>query len=266
MTCNQVASNHTLTTPLRKFGGARARRVVDAPGVRVSEHAHDWPVLSIYIAGSLENATEAGIRLIEFPWVVLYGSHAAHANSVGPNGFEQIEIEFDPDWLKLQGIRELRVPLQWTGGPVSRAGRDLARLWAQTGTSEGDLMCATQAFIAAARRAEQQQAPPWVATVLSRLRERPNTTAAELGSELGLNPHWVAQCYRAAMGEGIRETGRRTRVESAAALLRTTNLGAADIAAATGFCDQSYMIRCFLEVVGATPSQVKSEWRSLRQS
>ncbi len=258
-----TSSNHTLSRTIRQFGGARARRVVDAPGAVIFEHAHDWPVLSVYVAGSLENTTEAGVQTIQQPWAVLYGSRAAHANTVGENGFEQIEIEFDPAWLKLQGIADLRIGSHWVGGPVSRAARELAGHWRKSRRTEAELMDATRRFIAAATRAEQRQAPAWALTALGQLRERPGSTAAEIASAVNLNSDWVAQSYRSTIGEGIRETGRRVRVEKAATMLRTTDLPAADVSAACGFCDQSHMIRCFLRVLGSTPSQIRSEWRSL---
>jgi transcriptional regulator GlxA family with amidase domain len=71
----------------------------------------------------------------------------------------------------------------------------------------------------------------------------------------------MTQAYRSAVGEGIRETARRAKVEVAATMLRQTAIGAADIAAAAGFCDQSHMIRCFLSVLGRTPLQVRAEWQ-----
>jgi len=262
----EASQHHSLTKVTRELAGARARRVVDAPGKSIAEHAHDWPVLSIYVSGSLENVTETGTRLIQSPWVVLYGSRAAHANTVGPHGFEQIEIEFEPDWLDLDIVRDLPTPLHWIGGRVCGAARELARNWSRAHTPEAELRAATRAFVMEATRHRRRPIPPWVATVLATIRDRPETGAATLGSQLGLSPHWLAQSYRAAMGEGIRETARRTRVERAAAMLRTSDLEAARIAAEAGFCDQSHMIRCFLEVLGITPSQIRNEWKGAREN
>lgn len=257
---------HSLEIGVRRFGGVRACRVVDAPHSSIGEHAHDWPVLSIYVAGGLKNTTEAGACSIESPWVVLYGAGASHSNRVGPRGFEQLEIEFDPDWLKLAAATDLRGVTHCIGGPVCLSARRLAQLWLHGNQGERLLMDATRAFVATALAAKSVGRPAWLASALTRVQSRPGTTAAQLASELGLNPHWLAQAYRVATGEGIRETARRTRVERAATLLRSTDLSAADIAAAAGFCDQSHMIRCFLQVLGRTPSQVENEWRQVHNS
>ena len=53
---------------------------------------------------------------------------------------------------------------------------------------------------------------------------------------------------------------RRVRVERAAVLLRTTEDPIAEIAAATGFADQSHLTRLFKRVMGMTPAA----WRAQR--
>jgi hypothetical protein len=84
---------------LRNFAGATVRRVIDRSFGIVPEHAHDWPVLSIFVLGSYINKTELGLSHIHGPSVVLYRRGTVHQNTIGPSGFEQIEIEIDADWL-----------------------------------------------------------------------------------------------------------------------------------------------------------------------
>ena len=84
---------------LLRFDGAVVRRIIDPSRAIVAEHAHDWPVLSLYVMGEYRNATERGERVIGGPSFVLYGRGARHRNTAGQSGFEQIEIEFDPAWL-----------------------------------------------------------------------------------------------------------------------------------------------------------------------
>lgn len=224
------------------------------------EHAHDWPVLSLYVSGSLENVTETGSRDLGSPCVVLYGTGAAHANCVGPTGFEQIQIEFDPEWLKLGGLPDLRGPQHWIGGGVCLAGKALGRLWCRADVPESHLADAMRNFVQAAGKAQQPGHPRWVETAMQLVKEGTAASARDIAAELALHPRWVAQAYRSAVGEGVRETARRTRVEVAAALLRMTETPAAEVAVSAGFCDQSHMIRCFLEVLGRTPQAIRAEW------
>jgi AraC family transcriptional regulator len=57
----------------------------------------------------------------------------------------------------------------------------------------------------------------------------------------------------------MHETLRRRRVEQACKLLRRSTLALAEVAASTGFCDQSHMNRCFQAVLGRTPARVRME-------
>jgi transcriptional regulator GlxA family with amidase domain len=88
----------------------------------------------------------------------------------------------------------------------------------------------------------------------------------ELARELGMPAGWLAEAYRAAAGEGLRDTVRRRRVELATGLLRHSNRAGADIAATAGFCDQSHMIRALRTVLGRGPTQIRAEWAGLRRA
>ena len=140
------------------------------------------------------------------------------------------------------------------------ASKALARLWCQADVPESRLADATWNFIRAAGEACQGGHPPWLETAVQRLSEGAVGSARDIAAELRLHPRWVAQAYRSAVGECVRETARRTRVERAATLLRITDIPPAEIAVMGGFCDQSHMIRCFLEVLGRTPQTVRAEW------
>ena len=85
---------------LRELSGASVRRVIDRKEAQLPEHAHDWPVLSLFVLGSYANHTEFGETRIAGPSAILYRAGASHRNVVGSVGFEQIAIEFDPAWLE----------------------------------------------------------------------------------------------------------------------------------------------------------------------
>ena len=57
---------------------SRFRRVIDRSHTRVPEHAHDWPVVSVFVMGSYLNETDIGQRFIAGPSVVFYRAGAAH--------------------------------------------------------------------------------------------------------------------------------------------------------------------------------------------
>src|SRR5258708_17903771 len=67
---------------LRQFNGVSVKRVIDRSGTRVPEHAHDWPVLSIFVIGGYLNKTELGGILFARPPAVFDRAGPAHAKTV----------------------------------------------------------------------------------------------------------------------------------------------------------------------------------------
>lgn len=255
---------HDHQVQLRRLSGATASRVVDGRACVVDEHAHDWPVLSIFIAGEYRNRSDLGEVSISSPAVLLYRRGDAHANRVGHVGHEQIEIEFDPLWVS--GSFDLDRPEVWIGGPTATAARRLASLWRDPRQDEVTLSAATGCFLRAAIATKPRHRPWWVDQALAALSEEDPPTTEVLARRLGLSGAWLAHAYRTSIGEGVSDTVTRRRVERASVLLRTTSLGAADIAAAVGFCDQSHMIHGFRKVLSRTPAELRKLWLSRRAS
>lgn len=247
---------------LHKFSGALVRRTIDRSGARVPEHAHDWPLLSLFTLGAYTSHTETDERFIGGPSAVLYAAGAAHRNTAGPEGFEQVEIEFDPAWLGPGRLSA--VPVQrWSGGRGGAEAWALARLCAQALT-EQDLRAALRRFLQITSPAHPPR-PRWFDAVTGRLRHDPASKVAGIAQEMGLHPSWLGTAYRRAAGEAIGAAAARFRVERAARLLRETALPFTRIALDAGFCDQSHMIRTFRRVLGRLPSAVRADGEHLRQ-
>ena len=248
---------------LRRFTGATVRRLVDRSDARVPEHAHDWPLLSIFILGRYRNETELGETLIAGPSAILYQARAAHRNAIGPVGFEQIEIEFDAAWLGRELMPAAPVS-RWLGGYVGAEARSLARLCV-AGADEERLRAALRRFVQCANVQAAREAPSWVQVIHRRLRNDTALAVNDLAREVGRHPSWLGTAYRQATGEGPLETAARFRVERAARSLRETNHACAHIAHEAGFCDQSHMNRTFRRLLGRAPSEVRNDRAAFRQ-
>lgn len=261
---NGKAVERGLSLPIRRFSGAVAARIVEGPNSRVAEHSHDWPVLSLYVIGGCRKLFDGGETAIEGPSAVFHGAGEAHANLMGAAGLEQIDIAFDPSWLGAVrpgvGLGAVRC---WRGGKVGLAAGRLARLWSAPDALEEDLAEATSRFLRLALVWREKRRPQWLERVQHALGSDPSLRAADLARSTGLHPVYLAEVYRAAVGEGLAETAQRRRVENAVGLLRSTEAPGADIAAAAGFFDQSHMIRCFKKLLGRTPSDVRAERHAL---
>ena len=248
---------------LNRFSGASIRRTIDRSRVEVPEHAHDWPLLSLFVMGSYSNCTELGERFITGPSAVFYAVGAAHRNTAGPEGFEQIEIEFDPAWLKSPHLPGGPV-LRRVGGQGGAEARVLAGICSH-GISERSLLAALRRFLKLASFEPRARCPGWLEDITHRLKDDPTQKVSELAAGAGLHPSWLGTAYRQAAGEGLMDTAARFRVEHASRLLRETDLPLATIAAESGFCDQSHMIRTFHRVLGRLPSAVREDKKHFRE-
>jgi AraC family transcriptional regulator len=248
---------------LRRFHGVSVRRVIDRSRTRVPEHAHDWPLLSIFVIGGYLNKTELGETVIAGPSAILYRAGAAHENAIASSGFEQIEIEFDPAWLGCALLPRAPVS-RWLGWRVGAEARALAQICRQE-ASEERLRAGVQRFVERASGEPKRAAPNWLDGIARRLREDTTLKVNRLAREVGRHPSWLGTAYRRATGEGLLETAARLRVERAACLLRETDRASACIAIEAGFCDQSHMHRTFKRVLGRLPSEVRKDRRDFRQ-
>jgi len=249
---------------LYQFSGATVRRTIDRSGAEVPEHAHDWPLLSLFVIGGYSNQTELGERFIADPSAVFYAAGAAHRNRAGADGFEQIEIEFDPAWLRSVHLPHAPV-LRWVGGHGGAEAQALAAL-CNHDASEQQVLAALRRFLESAPSASEARRPDWLDDVTRHLRAEPASKVSELAREAGLHPSWLGTAYRRAAGEGLRDAAARFRVERAARLLRETDSPLSSVAMDAGFCDQSHMIRAFRRMLGRLPSAVREDRRHLRQS
>jgi AraC-like DNA-binding protein len=249
---------------LRQFSGATVRRVIDRSDARVPEHAHDWPVLSIFVLGRYLNETELGETLIAGPSAVFYRAGAAHRNVVGSVGFEQIEIEFDPAWLGRALVPAAPVS-RWLGGHTGAEARKLAR-FCSVETDERRLRAVLRRFVQGTNGQTERAAPSWVQAVHRRLRHDTTLRVNTLARDVGRHPSWLGAAYRKATGEGPMEAAARFRVERAARALRETDHSCVDIALEAGFCDQSHMNRTFRRLLGRAPSEVREDRTAFREA
>jgi AraC family transcriptional regulator len=251
-------------TSVRRFDGAIVRRVIDRSHANVPEHAHDWPLISLFVLGGYWNRTEAGERRIDEPSAVYYQAGTFHRNTASINGFEQLEIEFDPAWLRPLVLPDAPV-LHWIGGSVGRDAHRLARACALAKSADS-VREGLRRFLAHSPEDCSRKRTPWIAAVRRRLEADPSLRAAELAREIDRHPSWLGAVYSFTMGEGLAESAARFRLERACRMLRESALPFARVAAEAGFCDQSHMNRTFRRILERTPSAVREDRHFLRQA
>jgi AraC family transcriptional regulator len=84
---------------------------------------------------------------------------------------------------------------------------------------------------------------------------------AELASAAEQSSSHFPRLFRRSVGMSPHQYVIKVRLERALALLRTRTLAVVEIAAQTGFADQSHMCRWFRRVYGAAPMQFIAAFR-----
>ena len=246
--------------PLRTFGGARSVREVHLGGEDVNEHRHDCLTLTVPLAGGFRSVTEIGEASLSGASVVVHPAGAAHSAFTFDDGLEAVGIHLDPAWLRCSGVAaNVDRTYYWIGGRAGAGARRLARAWMTGEYGKSALAAMTARFLSFALAERPPPRPRWLDQVDKAIAAQTPPLSGSLTRKLELHPGWLAQAYRAAKGEGLRETARRKRVERAIALLRRSDCALAEIALQTGFCDQSHMNRAFRALIGRTPLEVRAD-------
>ncbi len=99
--------------------------------------------------------------------------------------------------------------------------------------------------------------PGWVFRAYEAIMDRSaeaNLSVRDVAAEVEVHPVHLARAFRATWGCSPGELLRWRRVDRAAELLRSSEMPAAQIAAETGFVDQSHMTRAFRAAYRITPA------------
>src|SRR5688572_9940977 len=221
-------------------------------------HAHRWANVSLVLAGGVDEELEDGSISGSALSVVFKPAGVEHATRVGPRGLRTLVLELGPETE-----RALRRRFGWfeqclwlEGGPLAAS---IVGLWANLHGGRSD---------------PERVADEWLASLplAGTLRPMPKRQGAEdaldealgwlcrgaggrsgIASRVGLHPGSVTRLFRRRLGRGVMAQLRLHRVREAAHRLATTSDPIADVAAATGFADQSHLGRQFRRETGITP-------------
>jgi AraC-like DNA-binding protein len=78
-----------------------------------------------------------------------------------------------------------------------------------------------------------------------------------LAAEVGVHPAHLSRAFHRRFGAPVLSYVRATRVRAAREMLRASDRPLADVAALTGFADQSHLTRVFKRVTGVTPGRYR---------
>jgi AraC family transcriptional regulator len=257
--------------------GSTASRTLDGAGLRLTEarfpadlrldhHEHDRPSLVVVLAGVMDDELSGRVRQCPPSTVLVEPLGARHANRFGPAGGRVLVVQPSGELAGMprpvaELFREVHhgsapgvALLAWRISDELREPDDLTPMLS-TGLAQEMIafVCRTDRPRAGAGR------PRWLATVEETVHEsfpRPIDVDG-LAASVGVHPVHLGRTFRRYRGMALGEWVRRLRLEDALSRLSASTDAIADVAAASGFADQSHLTRVMRRRMGVTPAEYR---------
>jgi AraC family transcriptional regulator len=231
-------------------------------------HSHPKATVAVILAGGFDGRYRTGQRECR-PWsVVVEPAGEQHGNRFGP--VETTILTVSPE------AHRLGPALEAAARRFSFDRDPFAALIARRAIDELDRpddvtplaveAAALEILARVTRTARHEHRPRWLDEARAFLHDRfaETLTLDEVAVAVDVEPERLARTFRRTAGEPIAEYLRRIRVDAAARLLETSNMPISQIAAESGFADQSHLTRWFGRYVGTTPARYRISRSRLR--
>ena len=245
----------------RAVGSLDLCRTTYAPHQRIPEHVHDAAYLCLAVRGAFRERSGSCEADVVAGAAVLHRPGERHADRFGERLSSCLNVALPPEWAAYSGdlLSEQGPALYASPGRVGPLVQRLAREFelgdeASELAIEGLTLELLSVFVRDERRGERH-APRWMAATVERLCDEERVSLAVLAREAGVHPSTLARSFRRFHGCSLGQYRRRWRLTRAIEALRTSEAPLAEIAARTGFADQSHLTRRFKALMGVTPGQ-----------
>jgi AraC family transcriptional regulator len=251
-------------------GGYVAKRTAWFGTIREESHQHRDVRLVVLLSGTFEEHVDTRERMCEAGTAIVRAAAEPHCGTYPERGGLYVSVALpDTDgFARSVGERGYTVRGTELRSLGTRLAGEILRADPWSGlAAEGIVL---ELLAAVQRNADTRggRAPGWVARVRAALREdvRANWSLRELAALTGVEPAYLGRAFRRYTGHGVGDELRAARVDRARTLIERTRRPLADIAAETGFCDQSHLTRAFRRVLGTTPSEHRPASSPIRSS
>lgn len=209
-----------------------------------------------------EAAWVDGVR--DSQWVTIGGLHTTAAMVEQPGEWAGVQLTLHPLGIReLLGVPTADLPVgSWDAAAL--LGADVERVAEQmhAATDWPGRYAAVTSFLLRrarlARRSREPAAPrPEVAEAWRLLTRRPDLGVDDVARAVGYSRRRLNQLVTAEVGHGpktVQRLARFDRARRAVAEQRSTGATLADVAARTGYYDQSHLVRDFREFAGLGPT------------
>lgn len=228
---------------------ATLRHAFYGPGAQVGRHTHRLPELVYGVGGPcFETGSVTTISKRRLTYHPAGYSHALRY--CGPTHVLAIELaDFEPDTL----------PAETVALPATLYGAIWRMLDQILRDEPPDRIDETVCGLATGLRAAARQRPSWLPGVVDRIHDNWNKppSSAALAAMAGVSTTYLCRSFKRAMGVTPQQYGLLLRLDKARALLWGTALPIPDVAAETGFADQSHLTRSLTMLSNQTPLRLR---------
>lgn len=253
----------------RAVGSLDLCRTAYAPHQRIPQHAHDTAYLCLAVSGSFRERSRRREALVVPGTAVFHPPGETHADRFGGVPASCLNVSFTPAWRDQTGdwISRAGPGLYASSAAVSALVWRLAREFEEADEAselsiEGLTLELLAFFVRISRAPDGRRAPIWMASTIERLRQRERVSLAALASGAGVHPSTLVRAFRRIHGCSLGEYRRRWRIERACEALRASDAPLAEIAASSGFADQSHLTRALRGAVGLSPAAYRRAARA----
>ena len=267
-----------MTGPAPLTMGSTKSRTLDAIGLRVTEarfpadlrlelHEHDRSSLIVMLAGRMDDELSGRMRACPPSTVLVEPAAARHANRFGPAGGRVLVVQPAPDLGAMprsvaalfsdvhHGSAPAVARLGWRISDELREPDDLTPMLASGLAQE---MIAFVCRAGETRRREEAR-PRWLSTVEDLVHDSfaGPISAEVLAASVGVHPVHLGRTFKRYNGMALGEWIRGLRLEDALVRLSRSETPIADVAAESGFADQSHLSRVMQRRLGVAPAEYR---------
>ena len=249
-----------------RFGAFELSESVYAAGASLEPHAHARAYLGFVVKGAHRETTKDAERHCEQTAVVFHPAGELHANRFSPAGGRIFRLEIGDEWLARLGEHEASLdrPAESHGGRLSHiASRIFDEFQARDHVSalmiEGLVMEFVTCVVRGGDEPRGGRPPAWLRAAVDYLHARPlgPIQLDDVALAAGVHPAHLSRVFRTHYRCSVGQYVRRMRVDLAARELAGSQRPIAEIAAETGFADQSHFSRVFARLTGLTPARYR---------
>jgi AraC family transcriptional regulator len=227
-----------------------------------SLHAHVNSHLTLMLqGGTLEKRQKEEFQRLPGE-VVFFHSGEPHQNSHSINKTKNINLEFEPTFLKTNGLEENDICQTVEKKPdakflLLKAYHEL--LVKDNFSSDSINMIVLDLVKSPPQVQKENIRPMWVNILHEMLQDRWNeqVTLQELSFAANVHPITISKHFPKYFSCTLGEYMRKLKIEKALTLLKSTSSDLTAIALTCGFADQSHFIRTFKQITGFLPHQFK---------